>query len=283
LFTVVIGLIPGVGSALKGKIMKRLLLSLLLGCAGVCAVQAQENISSAYTGASNAAANFSATSAARVPLVQPLAQAGPLFTADTLDSAFASAAGPVTVTTALALPMAAPNAAISDPAAEPSPAPRPKFIYSDRDDFRWQLGLGLSFERFRSSIYSASAVGTTTSLGYFLSDFLGVEANVNTFFAPTIWQNEHIKLVNYGVGPKFAWRRPRWEPWFHGLFGGTHALPQTGNHNSQNGFAVQLGGGADYRLLPRLSARAEVDYVGTKLFGQWQNNAQATLSLVFHF
>jgi opacity protein-like surface antigen len=283
LFTVVIGLIPGVGSALKGKIMKRLLLSLLLGCVGVCAVRAQENISSANTVGSNAAANFSATSAARVPLVQPLAQAGPLFTADTLDSASANAAGPVTVTTALALPMAAPNAAISDPAAEPSPAPRPKFIYSDRDDFRWQLGLGVSFERFRSSIYSASAVGTTTSLGYFLSDFLGVEGNVNTFFAPTILQNEHIKLVNYGFGPKFAWRRPRWEPWFHGLFGGTHAFPQTGNHNSQNGFAVQLGGGVDYRLLPRLSARAEVDYVGTKLFGQWQNNGQGTLSLVFHF
>jgi opacity protein-like surface antigen len=283
LFTVVIGLIPGVGSALKGKIMKRLLLSLLLGCVGVCVVQAQENISSANTVGSNAAANFSATSAARVPLVQPLAQAGPLFTADTLDLGSSSAAGPATVTTALALPMASPNAAIGEPAAEPSPAPRPKFIYSDRDDFRWQLGLGVSFERFRSSIYSASAVGTTTSLAYFLSDFLGVEGNVNTFFAPTIWQNEHIKLVNYGFGPKFAWRRPRWEPWFHGLFGGTHALPQTGNHNSQNGFAVQLGGGADYRLLPRLSARAEVDYVGTKLFGQWQNNGQATLSLVFHF
>ena len=259
--------------------MNRLLLSLLVGCVGVCAVQAQENIPAAYNTGSNAAANFSATSAARVPLVQPLAQASPLLTADALDLASSSAAAPTTVTTTLALPMAAPNAAAPDP----SPAPRPKFIYSDRDDFRWQLGLGVSFERFRSSIYSASAVGTTTSLAYFLSDFLGVEGNVNTFFAPTIWQKEHIKLVNYGVGPKFAWRRPRWEPWFHGLFGGTHALPQTGNHNSKNGFAVQLGGGADYRLMPRLSARAEVDYVGTKLFGQWQNNGQATLSLVFHF
>jgi outer membrane protein with beta-barrel domain len=259
--------------------MKRLLLSLLLGCAGACAAQAQDNIPATYPAGSNAAANFSATSAARVPLVQPLAPAGPLFIADALDLTSSSAAGPTTVTTTLALPMAAPSAAAPDP----SPAPRPRFIYSDRDDFRWQLGLGLSFERFRSSIYSASAVGTTTSLAYFLSDFLGVEGNVNTFFAPTIFQNEHIKLVNYGVGPKFAWRRPRWEPWFHGLFGGTHALPQTGNHNSKNGFAVQLGGGADYRLLPRLSARAEVDYVGTRLFGQWQNNGEATVSLVFHF
>jgi hypothetical protein len=255
--------------------MNRLLLPLLLGCAGACAAQAQDNIPATDTASSNAAANFSATSAARVPLVQPLAQGGSLFTANALDLAASSVAAPATVTTALALPMAA--------AAEASPAPRPKFIYSDRDDFRWQLGLGVSFERFRSSFYSASAVGTTTSLAYFLSDFLGIEGNVNTFFAPTILENEHIKLVNYGAGPKFAWRRPRWEPWFHGLFGGTHALPQTGNHNSQNGFAVQLGGGADYRLLPRLSARAEVDYVGTKLFGQWQNNGQGTLSLVFHF
>jgi hypothetical protein len=265
--------------------MKRLLLSLLLGCAGVCAAQAQENIPAAYTSGSNSAANFSATSAARAPLIPPVAQAGPLFNADALDLTSSSAAGSTTITTALAVPMGAPNAAVSAPMGEPAPAPepRPKFIYSDRDDFRWQLGLGVSFERFRSNIYSASAVGTTTSLAYFLSDFLGVEGDLNTFFAPTIWQNEHIKLVNYGVGPKFAWRRPRWEPWFHGLFGGTHALPQTGNLNSKNGFAVQLGGGADYRLLPRLSARGEVDYVGTKLFGTWQNNGQATLSLVFHF
>src|SRR6202165_4577735 len=139
--------------------MKRLLLSLLVGCAGVCAAQAQENVPAA---GSNAAANFSATSAARVPLVQPLAQGGPLFIADALDLASSTPAAPGTVTTALALPMAAPNAA----PAEPAPAPRPRFIYRDRDDFRWQLGLGVSFERFRSHIYSASAVGSTTSLAY---------------------------------------------------------------------------------------------------------------------
>jgi hypothetical protein len=92
--------------------MNRLLLSLLLGCAGVCVAQAQENIPTGYVAGSNAAANFSATSAARVPLVQPLAQGGPLFIADTLDLGSSSAAAPATVTTALALPMAAPNAAV---------------------------------------------------------------------------------------------------------------------------------------------------------------------------
>jgi opacity protein-like surface antigen len=257
--------------------MKRLLITSLLLCASVCAAQAQETVFNDASPVTNVAANFDTTSGARVPLVKPFPQAGPIFIADARDLSAANYA-PVTVATALAVPMDA----AEPPAAGPSPEPAPRFIYSDRDDYRWQLALGVSFERFRSSIYSASAVGSNTSLTYFLNDWLGAEGDVNTFFAPTIWNGEHIKLVNYGVGPKITWRRPRWEPWFHGLVGGTHALPQTAGH-SQNGFALQAGFGADYRFAPRLSARAELDYVATRLFGQWQNNGQAAVALVFHF
>jgi opacity protein-like surface antigen len=258
--------------------MKRLLVPSLVFCAAVCAVQAQENIPGGSPQTRNVAANFNTTSGARVPLVKPFPQAGPLFVADARDLAIPNEATLATVATALALPM---DVADSAP-AEPSPEPRPRFIYSDRDDYRWQLGLGISFERFRSSIYRASAVGTNTSITYFPNDWLGLEGNVSTFFAPAVFNGDHIKLVNYGAGPKITWRRPRWEPWFHGLFGGTHALPQVAGHG-QNGFSIQVGGGADYRLSPRLSVRAELDYVRTRLFGQWQNNAQAALGLVLHF
>ena len=259
--------------------MKRLLISSLLFCTGVCVAHAQQNtaVLAASDVPTNIAANFGDTSAARVPLVKPLPQASPLFIADAVDLASSNAA-PTPVTTALALPMETADSA----AAEPSPDPSPRFIYSDRDDYRWQLALGVSFERFRSSIYSASAVGTTSSISYYLNDWFGVEGNVNTFFAPAIWNGEHIKLVNYGGGPRITWRRPRWEPWLHALFGGTHALPQTAGH-SQNGVSMQLGGGADYRFLPRLSLRLELDYVRTRLFGDWQNNGQAALGIVFHF
>jgi opacity protein-like surface antigen len=257
--------------------MKRLLITSLLLCASVCAARAQEAVFNGASTATNVAANFDTTSGARVPLVKPFPQAGPIFIADARDLSSASYA-PITVETALAIPMDAAEPA----AAKPSPDPAPRFIYSDRDDYRWQLALGVSFERFRSSVYSATAVGSNTSLTYFLNEWLGAEGNVNTFFAPTIWNGEHIKLVNYGVGPKITWRRPRWEPWFHGLVGGTHALPQTAGH-SQNGFSLQAGMGADYRFAPRLSARVEVDYVATRLFGQWQNNGQAAVALVFHF
>ncbi|MEQ1474615.1 MAG: hypothetical protein ABLQ96_12375 [Candidatus Acidiferrum sp.] len=255
--------------------MNRLLISSLLLCASVGAARAQQNVANGALSPTNVAANFSSTSGARIPLLKPFPQAGPVFIADARDLSSPEPPAPATMATALAIPM---NAA--EPSPDPKPAPR--FIYSDRDDYRWQLALGVSFERFRSSIYSASAIGSATSLTYFLNDWLGAEGNVNTFFAPSIWNGEHIKLVNYGVGPKITWRRPRWEPWFHALVGGTHALPQTAGH-SQNGFAIQAGGGADYRFAPRLSARAELNYVATRLFGQWQNNGQAALGLVFHF
>jgi opacity protein-like surface antigen len=260
--------------------MKRLLTTSLLLCASVYTAQAQEAGFNAASPATNVAANFDTTSGARVPLVKPLPQAGPIFIADARDMSSANSAPPAAMVTALAIPLDAADPSAAEPSPEPKPAPR--FIYSDRDDYRWQLALGVSFERFRSSIYSASAIGSATSVTYFLNDWLGAEGNANTFFAPAIWNGEHIKLVNYGVGPKITWRRPRWEPWFHALVGGTHALPQTAGH-SQNGFGLQAGGGADYRFAPRLSARVELNYVATRLFGQWQNNGQAAVALVFHF
>ena len=156
--------------------MKRLLILALLLFVGASTLQAQQNISASIP-STNVAADFTATSASRVPLIKPFPQSAPLFVSDALDSA---SPAPAVVETALSLPME-----IGEPsAAAPDPEPKPRFIYSDRDDYRFQLGLGMSFERFRSSIYSASAIGTNTSLSYFLNDWLGVEGNVSTFFAP---------------------------------------------------------------------------------------------------
>jgi opacity protein-like surface antigen len=166
--------------------------------------------------------------------------------------------------------------------AEPSPAPNPKYVYGSRDDYRWQLALGISLVRFRSSLYYATGVGSNTSLTYFTNEWLGVEGNVNTAFAPTIYQNEHIKYVSYGGGPKVAWRARKWEPWLHTIAGGVHILPQTAG-SSQNGFGLQVGGGVDYRIYPHLSARLELDWVRTHLFSAWQNSAQANLDIVLHF
>jgi opacity protein-like surface antigen len=169
-------------------------------------------------------------------------------------------------------------AALFPSAPSPSPSPAPGAY----DVLRWQLTFGVAFERFRSNLFSASAVGVNTTLTYFFSDWLGLDGEVSATFAPTILQNEHIKLVNYGVGPRIAWRGRQWEPFAHVVVGGTHALPQTAG-NSQNGFLLKAGGGVDYRLWPALSLRAQADYLRTGLFGTSQNNLFLSAGFVFNF
>jgi opacity protein-like surface antigen len=176
---------------------------------------------------------------------------------------------------------AVPEAASVDAEAAPA-APEPRYVYGNRNDFRWQLALGVSLVRFRSPLYYATGVGTNTSITYFTNEWLGVEASVNTAFGGTILQGERVKYVGYGAGPKVAWRRANWEPWAHTIVGGMHIVPQQADL-SKNGFALQVGGGADYRIFPHLSARIEVDWLKIHVFGVWTNSAQANADIVLHF
>jgi opacity protein-like surface antigen len=251
--------------------MKRLFVSALLVLGSAYVASAQETAPSESIGKGNVAQDFTSTSAAKATLIAPLTATEPL----------SPPAGrpvkmlePPVVTTALAVPVES---------AEPAdPSPKPKFLYGGRDDYRWQLGLGATWLRFQSSIFSASAVGFKTSVSYFTNDWFAIEGNVTAAFAPVIYAKEHIKLATYGAGPKIAWRQKKWEPWAHAIFGGAHEQPQTAG-NSRNSYSIQAGGGADYRWNPRISFRLEGDYVRTGFFHQSQNDFQLAGGIVFHF
>jgi opacity protein-like surface antigen len=238
----------------------------------VCLAQAQVSAPILTIDRGNAAQDFSVTSAAKAALLDYLAAADTFSPPPTTLTNTSTA--PV-VATALALPLE--NA---DPASPPAPAP--KFLYGGRDDYRWQLGLGATWLRFRSSVFNASAVGLNTSVVYFTNDWFGIEGDITAAFAPTIFQNEHVKIALYGAGPKIAWRQKQWEPWAHAVFGGAHEQPQTAT-GSRNSYSIKAGGGADYRLNPRVSFRLEGDYVRTGFFSQSQNNFQLSGGIVFHF
>jgi opacity protein-like surface antigen len=245
--------------------MKRQLVVLSLMLGATCAASAQEAVPDSQPARQNVAAVFSAASAASENLFQP--DAGIV-----LSPATGIASAP-----AIATPLA--NAA-PDPA--PSPAPNPKFIYGGRDDFRWQLGIGVDWLRFRNSIFNASAVGVKSSVTYFTNEWFGIEGNFSATFAPQIFDREHVKVLMYGAGPKIAWREKKWEPWAHAIIGGSHEQPQVAG-NSKSSFATQVGGGADYRFNPRLSGRLEANWVHTNYFGQSQNNFELMAGIVFHF
>jgi hypothetical protein len=168
--------------------------------------------------------------------------------------------------------------------ADPTPAPaaKPRYVFGDRDDYRWQLALGVEFLRFQSNLIDASMVGLNTTATYFTNDWFGLEGNLVTGYAPTIYDREHVKYFGGGGGVRIGTRRARFEPWGHVLVGGGHLQPQTAG-NSKGALTVQAGIGLDYRIHARLSLRAETDYMYSNFFNQTQNNFQAVAAVVFHF
>lgn len=230
-----------------------------------CAVNAQEQNAGTNT-TTNAAAAFTDTSAAQTKLmvVPGTDDAAPVNPASASNSADAAAE-------------AAPS-----PLPAPAPAAHPKIIFGERDDYRWQLGVGFEYFRFNSSQFDANLIGLDTSLTYFTNGWFGVEGNVSTGFSTGTFSGDHVKIVGYMGGIHIGSRRAKWEPWFHGLVGGSHLGPQTAL-GGRNGVMSLVGGGVDYRIHARLSLRAEGDWAHTAFFSQSQNNFQATGGAVLHF
>lgn len=236
---------------------------LVLALSWVSGTRAQETASRVTVAKdeTNAAATFSSTSASRVSLLDTSAD-------------YSASKNFALATPERALP--------ADPVPAAAPAAKPRYIFGDRDDYRWQLGLGVEFLRFQSNLINASLVGLNTTVTYFTNDWLALEGNLVTGFAPQIYQAEHVKFFGGGGGLRIGTRRARFEPWGHALVGGAHLQPQTAN-NGKNALSVQAGIGLDYRVNTRLSLRAETDWVRTQFFNDAQNNFQGVAAVVFHF
>jgi hypothetical protein len=170
------------------------------------------------------------------------------------------------------------------PAATPAPAPVPTPMFGHYEGYRFQLGVGYSYFHFRSVPFNSNMSGLQTSLSYYLNDWFAVEGNTIAAFGSSVFSNERSKAVLFTGGARVAWRdsRRRFEPWMHGLIGGLHMLPQTAA-GGKVGFAVQAGGGVDYRLSGRASARFGGDYIRSQLYSASQNNFQIGGGLVINF
>jgi len=207
----------------------------------------------------NAAADFSGSSASQVT---------PFTTADSGDFALATPA--------------------AEASAEPAPAPatpaaKPKYVvFGDRDDYRWQLGVGVDYVRFHSQPFDANMVGLNTTVTYFTNDWFAVEGSVITGFGPQVFNQNHAKIFGGAGGIRIGGRRARWEPWGHALVGGAHVQPQTAD-GSRNSLMALAGAGVDFRVHARLSLRGEGDWMYTTLYNQSQNNLQIVAGIVFHF
>ena len=249
--------------------MKKAIFGVVLLAA--CGVSAQEQ--SALASRTNAAAKFNETSAAQVSLlnVDTNTTSAPIANVS-LASANATGASAAEPARPPALP------------AAPEPAPNPRYIFGDRDDYRWQLGVGFEYFRFQSNVFDANLFGVTTTVSYYTNGWFGVEGDIITGFSTSTYfgNQDHAKIFGGAGGVRVGSRRAKWEPWGHGLVGGAHLQPQTAA-GSRTGLMAIVGGGVDYRVQARLSLRFEGDWVYTTFFSQSQNSFQSIAAVVLHF
>ena len=96
-----------------------------------------------------------------------------------------------------------------------------------------------------------------------------------------------ISTYTYTFGPKFSFRsNDRFTPFAHALFGGFHETAGFGgNSASANGFATLLGGGVDFKIAPRISARLpQFDWLLAHAQGSTSSkNVRLSMGLVVGF
>jgi hypothetical protein len=237
--------------------MKKALTGILLVLGLACVVNAQENASQAPT---NVGAILSESS-----------EPQPTAVANNANLAASNPAGE-----ANAAPVAVPTPA--------EPAAKPKYVvFGDRDDYRWQLGVGVDYIHFQSSAFNSNMVGLNTTLTYFTNSWFGFEGSAITGFGPTVFgTNNHAKIFGGAGGVRIGGRRARWEPFAHALVGGSHLEPQTAE-GGKGGLLALAGGGVDFRVHSRLSFRGEADWLYTGFFSQSQNSLQVVGGVVLHF
>jgi len=103
---------------------------------------------------------------------------------------------------------------------------------------------------------------------------VGVVADVSGYYAAGIRQ------YNFLFGPRLAVNVGRWRPFAQALFGIQRI---TLNGSSYRPFAVDFGGGVDYRLIKAFSWRVQGDYVHTNYLSAQQNDVRGSTGVVFRF
>lgn len=135
--------------------------------------------------------------------------------------------------------------------------------------------------------------GVSGSLAYNPIPYVGIVGDFGGYHASEVFPNGAGGAVNVSVntytflfGPRINFRNPtRLTPFVQFLAGAGRLTVGNGGGSSTN-FAYSAGGGVDFHVLPHLSVRPQLDYIGIRNSGNFGNTANCTrisLSAVVHF
>jgi len=133
--------------------------------------------------------------------------------------------------------------------------------------------LGGPFDLNQNGVSGSVAYNPNRWLG-FVGDFGGYHASPG---------GVSLNTYTYLFGPRVTLRNPtKINPFGQVLFGGSRLTAGAGG-GSTNQFAYSIGGGVDLGILPHLSLRPQLDYVGLDTSGQRSNCTRVSVGFVVHF
>jgi hypothetical protein len=94
--------------------------------------------------------------------------------------------------------------------------------------------------------------------------------------------SQNVSEHNFLFGPRVSFRIAKFRPFVHVLVGASH-LSESYATTSSNSFADAIGGGLDYRLIPRISWRVQADALQTRFSSSTQNNVRISTGVAIQF
>jgi hypothetical protein len=121
--------------------------------------------------------------------------------------------------------------------------------------------------------------GVSGSLAYNPIPYLGIVGDFGGYHASPVGVS--LNTYTFLFGPRINFRNPtKITPFAQFLAGAAHL---TAGGGSSTDFAYSVGGGVDLHVLPHLSVRPQLDYVGIRNSGSTANCTRVSLSAVVHF
>jgi hypothetical protein len=136
------------------------------------------------------------------------------------------------------------------------------------------------------------AANDTTSLngwdasleGKFLP-WIGLVLDVDGHYGNHNFSSTTADLTAHNVlfGPRVSVQVRRFRPFGEFLVGVGHVSRTNGISDSDTSFADAVGGGLDYRIVGPLAARAQLDWINTRFYGEGQNGVRFSTGIALHF
>jgi hypothetical protein len=122
--------------------------------------------------------------------------------------------------------------------------------------------------------------GVSGSLSYNPIPYLGIVGDFGGYHASP--GGVGVNTYTFLFGPRIILHNPtKITPFGQFLAGGAHQT--VSGFGSSTDFAYSVGGGVDVRVLPHLSVRPQLDYIGIRNSGNTTNCTRVSLSAVVHF